>query len=91
MVDIPARKQRQVLDLTVAAMMGLFDAFCVIKGFLALFPGGKSAKIGPHSGSELSADFSSSTPPWRHVVVVALWTLELALLGPQKFFGDGPG
>ena len=23
-------QQRQVLDLTVAAMMGLFDAFCVI-------------------------------------------------------------
>ena len=32
------------------------------KGFFALFPNGKSAKIGPHSGSELSADFTPSTP-----------------------------
>ena len=30
-------------------------------GFLALFPAEKSAKIGPHSGSELGADFTSST------------------------------
>ena len=32
------------------------------RGVFALFPNRKSAKLGPHSGSELSADFSSSTP-----------------------------
>ena len=31
------------------------------KGFFALFPEGKSAGQGPHSGSELSADFNPST------------------------------
>ena len=39
-------QQRQVLDLPVAAMMGLFDAFCVI--FRA-----------PPAMPELSASFSS--------------------------------
>ena len=34
----------------------------LVNGFAALFPDGKSAKIGPHSGSELSADFAPSTP-----------------------------
>ena len=31
------------------------------EGFFALFPERKSAKVGPHSGSELSADFDPST------------------------------
>ena len=31
------------------------------KGFFALFPEGKSAGLGPHSRSELSADFNPST------------------------------
>ena len=35
----------------------------LVKVFFALFPNFKvSAKLGPHSGSELSADFTSSTP-----------------------------
>ena len=32
------------------------------KWFLALFPGEKSARLGPHAGSELSADFTPWTP-----------------------------
>ena len=31
-------------------------------GFFELFPREKSAQLGPHSGSELGADISSSTP-----------------------------
>ena len=34
----------------------------LVKGFSHLSPNSKSAKVGPHSGSELSADSSSSTP-----------------------------
>ena len=34
----------------------------MVMRFFALFPKRKSAKKGPHSGSELSVDFSSSTP-----------------------------
>ena len=35
----------------------------VFQVVFALFPGGKkSATLGPHSGSELSVDFSPSTP-----------------------------
>ena len=70
-------------------------------GFLALFPGGKSAKIGPHSGSELSADFSSSTPPahsdqcWEDefggmwlLLPSGRWNL---LCSDPEVFWDGPG
>ena len=46
-----------------------------IKGFFALFPVGKSARSGPHPGSELGADFTSSTP----------------LAQPEGFFWDADG
>ena len=46
---------QQPLHLTLVLLMALG------KGFFALFPEGKSAGQGPHSGSELSADFNPST------------------------------
>ena len=46
---------QQPLHLTLVLLMALG------KGFFALFPERKSAKQGPHSGSELSADFNPST------------------------------
>ena len=70
------------------------------KGFLALFLGGKKgAPLGPHSGSELSADFIQFIHAVgsfrqvlgrlvrRHLDAVALWTLALALLGPRSLLG----
>ena len=46
---------QQPLHLTLVLLMALG------KGFFALFSERKSAKEGPHSGSELSADFNPST------------------------------
>ena len=53
------------------------------KGFFALFPEGKSAGQGPHSGSELSADFTSWTPAAYGAPMVAepLTVAELEDLG----------
>ena len=38
----------------------------VLQGFVALFPRDKNARLGPHSGSELIADFTPSTPAAHH-------------------------
>ena len=59
-------------------------------GFFELFPKIKSAKIGPRSGSELSADFSSSTPA-SHLAHVylgpLLWRDEAGFEWVQKASG----
>ena len=65
-------------------------------GGFALFPETKkSAKLGAHSGLELSADFSSSTPAAqlegfsteerrRRVDEASFWTMDVARLVPAR-------
>ena len=63
LVDIPVPRGGPVLHLASSS------SDCRVRqtrGFFALLPEGKSATLGPHSGSELGADISSSTPAaWR--------------------------
>ena len=52
----------------------------------------KSARLGPHSGSELSADFTSSTPP-THVAHVdpGMWRDEAGFVWVQMCSSRGTG
>ena len=48
-----------LLDLQLVSMVLQMS---LVKGFFRTFPDGKSAKTGPHPRSDLSADFTPSTP-----------------------------
>ena len=62
-VDIPVPRggRRQDPDLPSAASSSGLPG-TANQGVFALFPVEKSARLGPHPGSELGADISSSTP-----------------------------
>ena len=62
-VDIPVPLGgRHLQDPGLASFPQEVDG-AAFQGFFSFFPAEKGARLGPHSGSELSADFTSSTPP----------------------------